>query len=226
MSSVPRRLVTSLPGAQGFAPPLANAVRAGFRLPGYLRQWPEVPGPAWRRPLRIRDAYPRRLPDNARRLRTTLTTSTSPSGQPDGLSGEPGGTRRRRLARALRRACCPRMFPSRSSTSAHSTSPVDNLRSVRGSLERLPMETQSVRSLSCLHVIEHIGWVDTATLSTRMARARHAQSSSASSPPPASSTSLCRSDASECASTRIVSTTPNDPRLPSQPRARRLRSRR
>ena len=148
-------LTRSVPGVHVVVRQLVRAGRAGLRLPAYLKDWRtygELAGGG----LRMRDAYPQLLdrspstPYDPHYFHQSIWAARHIAAERPAEHVDVGSLA---LFAAMVSVHVPVTFIDIRTLDVA----LDNFRSVRGSLERLPLADRSVRSLSCLHVVEHVG---------------------------------------------------------------------
>lgn len=145
----------ALPGVRRLSSQVAHGLVACARLAGYVREWRAYDELA-EGTLRLRDAYP-----------LLLDRSTSTPYDPHYLHQSVWAAHAivERRPREHVDVGSLALFVAMLSASVPVTFidirpldlALDNLHPVKGSLERLPLVDGSVQSLSCLHVIEHVG---------------------------------------------------------------------
>jgi hypothetical protein len=151
-----RALARSLPSLELVARPALRAAVAGSRLPGYAAEWRRYASLPGAGSLRVRDAYPQLLdrtpstPYDPHYFHQSVWAASRIVAVQPGEHVDVGSLS---LFVGMLSASVPVTFID--------IRPLDvslrGLTCVQGSLERLPLADRSVESLSCLHVVEHVG---------------------------------------------------------------------
>jgi hypothetical protein len=133
-----------------------RGVRSALGLPRYVDEWRTYRALPGAEPLRVRDAHPQLLdrtattPYDAHYFHQAIWAARHIAHDQPEEHVDVGSLA---LFVGMLAVSVPVTFIDIRPLEAH----IQNLRCVRGSLERLPLADQSVASLSCLHVVEHIG---------------------------------------------------------------------
>ena len=198
-------LSTAIPGARALATPIVRGARGAIGVPRYVDDWRTYRALPGAEPLRVRDAFPQLLdrtattPYDAHYFHQAIWAARHIAEDRPEEHVDVGSLA---LFVGMLAVTVPVTFIDIRPLDAD----IPNLRCVRGSLERLPLADRSVASLSCLHVVEHIGLGATAIRSTRTAPGVRVPSWRVCSLRAAACTSRLPSVVSGCASTPTGST--------------------